>query len=81
MGIVLEVEFLEIIRRDIMPRGDMTGPLGEGPLTGRRGGKKSPRERLGPGWRGFGRRWGRGIGGMGAGRWWSPESVRGLFGK
>lgn len=34
-----------------MPRGDRTGPLGEGPFTGRRGGIFSPRMRFGPGWR------------------------------
>ncbi len=44
----------------------MTGPFGEGPYTGRRGGKKSPREKFGPGWGGRG---GCGAGfGFGAGR-------------
>jgi len=51
-----------------MPWGDMTGPLGEGPYTGRRGGRPSPRERFGPGWGGRGMRFGgRGMGRGGRG--------------
>jgi hypothetical protein len=50
-----------------MPRGDRTGPLGEGPMTGRQlgygAGYDSPGYTRGPG-----RGWGRGIYGRGRGR-------------
>lgn len=70
-----------------MPRGDMTGPLGEGSYTGRRGGKGSPRERFGPGWRAF---MSGGSGGMGKMKWGFGRGMgrgnlaprwRGFFGK
>ena len=59
-----------------MPRGDMTGPFGEGPFTGRRGGNLSPRERFGPGWRWFM------TGGSGLGPMFGPSSpgIRRTFG-
>ncbi len=52
-----------------MPFGDGTGPFGEGPLTGRRGGGRGRGRGLGRGMgRGFGRGLGRGrFGGVAAG--------------
>ena len=57
-----------------MPRGDKTGPMGQGPMTGRRTGfctgydTPGCTKNFGPG-RGFGRGTGRGMGrGMGFGR-------------
>ena len=47
-----------------MPFGDMTGPLGEGPYTGRRGGNLPPSIRFGRGWGGRGRGRGRGRRGV-----------------
>ena len=69
-----------------MPRGDCTGPLGEGPMTGRglgyRGGYSTPGYTKGIG-RGLGLGFGRGRGffgrgiGLGAGRgyFWPREEV------
>ena len=70
-----------------MPGGDRTGPLGQGPMTGRAlgycTGYPDPGfANFGPGYgRGFGRGWGRGFGrgfwGRGRGFWWRgnfPES-------
>ncbi len=48
-----------------MPGGDQTGPLGQGPMTGRRGGNVPPRPGMG---RGAGRGIGRGGAGLGRGR-------------
>lgn len=66
-----------------MPGGDRTGPMGQGPMTGRAAGYCAgydrpgyanpwPRGGFGRGWgSGFGRGWGRGGGrGMGWGRGW-----------
>ena len=69
-----------------MPRGDRTGPLGEGPMTGRQlgygAGYDSPGFTKGPGGglrrgffgrgAGFGRGYGRGFSNWG---WRAPESV------
>jgi hypothetical protein len=62
-----------------MPRGDGTGPMGMGPMTGRAAGYCAGYNVPGymnpvPGWgrgMGYGRGWGRGFGrGMGWGRGW-----------
>ncbi len=68
-----------------MPRGDRTGPLGEGPMTGLKRGRCADSETArGLGGFGFGRGFGRGLGygrGLG-GRWFgrteTPESESGL---
>lgn len=65
-----------------MPRGDRTGPLGEGPLTGRRMGYCAGNEHPGFYYRSEG--WGRGLrvrfrGGAGFGRGFGP-GYRGGFG-
>jgi hypothetical protein len=75
-----------------MPGGDRTGPLGQGPMTGRRAGLcagfdrpgyASPWPRGGFG-RGFGRGWGRGPGrgwgrGFGRGMGWGAEYAPGYY--
>ncbi len=68
-----------------MPRGDRTGPLGEGPMTGlRRGRCADDNATLGFGGFGFGRGAGRGFGfGRGIGWRWNntttnPETESGL---
>ena len=59
-----------------MPSGDRTGPLGQGPMTGRRAGYCSGYQSPGYSNPGFGRRFGfgrgpgRGFRGHGRGFWW-----------
>ncbi len=54
-----------------MPRGDGTGPLGQGPMTGRGLGNCAGNDRAGGFGRGYGYGFGRGFGaGRGFGRGW-----------
>ena len=70
-----------------MPAGDRTGPLGQGPRTGRASGfcsgYNTPGYATSPGGgmgRGFGRGFGRGMGrGRGFGRSWNPGNVAAGF--
>ncbi len=70
-----------------MPRGDGTGPMGAGPMTGRSAGFCAGFDRPGfanpvPG-RGFGMGYGRGRGrGMGMRQWgWGPQAAAPVYGQ